>query len=453
MGTTRDDGSQQSMWVSAADLPRGGGHPFYERLNRILEAAGFDAFVEGLCAQFYAAKMGRPGLAPGRYFRLLLIGYFEGLDSEREIAWRAADSLGLRAFLRLALPASPPDHSTISRTRRLFSVEAHQAVFGWVLERLAESGLVSGKTLGIDATTLEANAAMRSIVRRDTGEDYTAFLTRLAQASGIETPTAADLARFDRKRKKKTSNKDWTHPHDPDAKVAKMKDGSTHMAHKVEHAVDMETGAVVGVTVQGADQGDTATLVETLVTAAEQVEAVLPEGAGVEEVVADKGYHSNETLVDLAAVGVRSHIAEPERGRRNWKGREEARDAVYGNRRRIRSERGRRLQRRRGELVERPFAHLYETGGMRGVYLRGHPNILKRLLVHVAGLNLGLLLRQVIGVGTPRGLQGRAAAGVWALIGPFVGLWNGLERLLTRFRPDLARITALSRRRPLQPAI
>ena len=453
MGTTRDDGSQQSMWVSAADLPRGGGHPFYERLNRILEAAGFDAFVEGLCAQFYAAKMGRPGLAPGRYFRLLLIGYFEGLDSEREIAWRAADSLGLRAFLRLALPASPPDHSTISRTRRLFSVEAHQAVFGWVLEQLAESGLVSGKTLGIDATTLEANAAMRSIVRRDTGEDYTAFLTRLAQASGIETPTAADLARFDRKRKKKTSNKDWTHPHDPDAKVAKMKDGSTHMAHKVEHAVDMETGAVVGVTVQGADQGDTATLVETLVTAAEQVEAVLPEGAGVEEVVADKGYHSNETLVDLAAVGVRSHIAEPERGRRNWKGREEARDAVYGNRRRIRSERGRRLQRRRGELVERPFAHLYETGGMRRVYLRGHPNILKRLLVHVAGLNLGLLLRQVIGVGTPRGLQGRAAAGVWALIGLFVGLRSGLERLLTRFRPDSARITALSLRRPLQPAI
>ena len=453
MGTTRDDGSQQSMWVSAADLPRGGGHPFYERLNRILEAAGFDAFVEGLCAQFYAAKMGRPGLAPGRYFRLLLIGYFEGLDSEREIAWRAADSLGLRAFLRLALPASPPDHSTISRTRRLFSVEAHQAVFGWVLEQLAESGLVSGKTLGIDATTLEANAAMRSIVRRDTGEDYTAFLTRLAQASGIETPTAADLARFDRKRKKKTSNKDWTHPHDPDAKVAKMKDGSTHMAHKVEHAVDMETGAVVGVTVQGADQGDTATLVETLVTAAEQVEAVLPEGAGVEEVVADKGYHSNETLVDLAAVGVRSHIAEPDRGRRNWKGREEARDAVYGNRRRIRSERGRRLQRRRGELVERPFAHLYETGGMREVYLRGHPNILKRLLVHVAGLNLGLLLRQVIGVGTPRGLQGRAAAGVWALIGLFVGLRSGLERLLTRFRPNSARITALSRRRPLQPAI
>ena len=247
MGTTRDDGSQQSMWVATTDLPRNAGHPFYERLNRILSAAGFDAFVEGLCARFYTT-MGRPGLAPGRYFRLLLLGYFEGLDSERAIAWRAADSLSLRAFLHLAPPAAPPDHSTISRTRRLFPVETHQVVFTWVLQQLAEAGLVQGKTVGIDATTLEANAAMRSIVRRDTGEDYTAFLTRLAKVSGIETPTAADLARFDWKRKKKTSNKEWTHPHDPDAKVAKMKDGRTHMAHKAEHAVDLETGAVVGVT-------------------------------------------------------------------------------------------------------------------------------------------------------------------------------------------------------------
>ena len=300
MGRVRDDGSQQSMWVATADLPQSAGHPFYERLNRILEAAGFDALVEGLCAPFYAV-MGRPSPAPGRYFRLLLIGYFEGLDSERGIAWRAEDSLSMRAFLRLAAPAAPPDHSTISRTRRLFPVETHQAVFTWVLEQLAGAGLVAGKTLGVDATTLAANAAMRSIVRRDTGGDYTAFLTRLAKASGIETPTAEELARFDRKRKKKTSNQDWTHPHDPDAKVAKMKDGSTHLAHKVEHAVDLETGAVVGVTIQGADKGDTATMAETLVTATEQVETVLPEAAGVAEVVADKGYHSNETMVDPAA--------------------------------------------------------------------------------------------------------------------------------------------------------
>ena len=288
MGTTRDDGSQPAMWVATADLPRGAGHPFFERLNQILGAAGFDAFVETLCMPFYAT-MGRSSLAPGRYFRLLLLGYFEGLDSERAIAWRAADSLSLRAFLRLAPPAAPPDHSTISRTRRLLSVETHQAVFTWVLQQLADAGLVRGKTVGIDATTLEANAALRSIVRRDTGEDYTAFLARLAEASGIATPTRAELARFDRSRKqKKTSNADWTHPHDPDAKIAKMKDGRTHLAHKAEQAVDLETGAIVGVTVQGADTGDTTTLVETLITAAAQVEAVQPDGAGIEEVVGDK---------------------------------------------------------------------------------------------------------------------------------------------------------------------
>ena len=245
--------------------------------------------------------------------------------------------------------------------------------------------MVQGKTLGIDATTLEANAAMRAIVRRDTGEDYNAFLTRLAQASGIETPTAEELARFDRKRKKKMSNEEWTHPHDPDSKIAKMKDGSTHMAHKVEHAVDLGTGAVVGLTLQGAEKGDTETVVETAITAAEQVEAVLPEGSGVAEMVGDKGYHSNETLVGLAAVGVRSYISEPDRGRRSWEDHPEARDPVYGNRRRIRGKRGRRLLRSRGERVERTFAHAYETGGMRRVHLRGHPNILKRLLVHVGG--------------------------------------------------------------------
>ena len=256
------------MWVATADLPQGGGHPFYERLNQILNAAGFDAFVEQLCAPFYA-RMGRPSLAPGRYFRLLLVGYFEGLDSERAIAWRAADSLSLRSFLRLAPPASPPDHSTISRTRRLLSVEAHEAVFAWVVQQLADAGLVRGTTVGIDATTLEANAALRSIVRRDTGEDSPSFLTRLAEASGMATPTRAELARFDRPRKKKTSNADWTHPHDPDARVTKMKDGRTHLAHKAEHTVDLVTGAVVGVTVQGADTGDTASMVETPIAAAE----------------------------------------------------------------------------------------------------------------------------------------------------------------------------------------
>jgi transposase len=356
--------------------------------------------------------MGRPSLAPGRYFRLLLLGYFEGLDSERAIAWRAADSLSIRSFLGLELHEPSPDHSTISRTRRLIDVETHRAVFTWVLQRLADGGLVKGHTIGIDATTLEANAALRSIVRRDTGEAYQEFLTHLARASGIETPTREDLARLDRQRPKKGSNAEWTHPHDPDAKITKMKDGRTHLAHKAEHAVDLETGAVVAVTIQGADAGDTTTSVETLIEAAEQIETVVPDGEGPVEVVADKGYHSNQVMVDLEAVGLRSYIAEPDRGRRNWQDHPEARDAVYRNRRRIRSARGRRLLRQRGERLERPFAHLYRTGRMRRVHLRGHANILKRVLVQAGACNLGLLMRTWFGVGTPRGLQGCRAVSI-----------------------------------------
>jgi transposase len=297
-----------------------------------------------------------------------------------------------------------------------------------VQERLVEGGLLKGRTVAIDATTLEANAAMRSIVRRDTAETYQEFLTRLAQASGIETPTRDDLARLDRKRKKKTSNKDWTNPYDPDAKVAKMKDGRTHLAHKAEHAVDLETGAIVAVTLQGADAGDTTTIVETAIAAAEQVEdaqASVTEPQPLEEIIADKGYHSNQTMVDLDAVRIRSYIAEPDRGPRDWSEAPEAQAPVYGNRRRIRGRRGRRLLRQRGERIERSFAHLYDTGGMRRTHLRGHTNILKRLLIHAGGFNLGLVMRHLIGVGTPRGLQGRLAAAIAVV----VALWTLVEDL------------------------
>ena len=428
------------MWIATSDLPTTAAHPFYERLNRILDDAGFDTHVEALCAPFYAPTMGRPSLAPGRYFRLLLVGYFEGLDSERAIAWRAADSFALRHFLSLELPDAPPDHSTISRTRRLIDLETHQAVFTWILQRLAEAGLVKGQTIGIDATTLEANAALRSIVRRETGETYQDFLTHLAQASGIETPTRADLARLDRTRPKKGSNDDWTHPHDPDAKITKLKDGRTHLAHKAEHAVDLETGAVVAVTVQDADAGDLTTSIETMIDAAETIETVVPDGDGLKEVVADKGYHSNQELVDLEAVGVRSYISEPDRGRRNWKGKADARDAVYRNRRRIHGARGQRLLRLRGERLERPFAHLYETGRLRRVYLRGHRNILKRVLLHAAALNLGLLMRTLTGVGTPRSLQGHAAAllrTLWSLIRLPETLWDAIWTPYRRLTPSL----------------
>ncbi len=423
MGRRKDRARTPGLWIATNELPPTGGHPFYQRLNQVLDAHAFDEFVEAQCAPFYATTVGRPSLTPGTYFRLLLIGYFEGIDSERGIAWRTADSLALRGFLGLGLDEVPPEHSTISRTRRLIDVETHRAVFTWILQVLATADLIKGKTIGIDATTLEANAALRSIVRRDSGETYQEFLTRLAQASGIETPTRADLARLDRKRPKKGRNTEWRHPHDPDARITKMKDGRTHLAHKAEHAVDMETGAIVGVTVHGADQGDTTTIADTVTAAAEDLEAVAAvtdgQTAVIEEIVTDKGYHSNQVLVDLAALDLRTYIAEPDRGRRTWKKKPAARDAVYANRRRIRGTRGLALLRRRSEYLERPNAHLYNTGGLRRTHLRGTTNILKRLLVHVGGFNLGLFMRSRFGIGTPRGLQGRLAV----IMGLIVAWW------------------------------
>jgi transposase len=416
MGTRKQREKQEDIWIAHTELPSAPGHPFYQRLNELLEGEKFDEFVEGRCAKFYAAKYGRRSLTPGIYFRSLLLGYFEGISSERGIAWQLADSLGLRRFVGIGLDEDTPDHTTISRTRRLIDVETHREVFGWVLGVLADRGLLKGKRIAIDATTLEANAAMRSIVRRDTGESYEEFLRGLAKASGIETPTREDLVRLDRKRKKRSSNKEWKSPADGDARIAKMKDGRTHLAHKAEHAVDLDTGAVVAVTLQGADRGDTKTVDETLgeagMAVAEQVEREVelrPQEkpkvnvAGIEETVADKGYHSGAVMERMKGYGVRSYIPEKKQeGQRHWKGKPAEQQAVYANRRRVRGEYGKSLLRRRGELVERSFAHCYETGGMRRTHLRGHENILKRQLVHVGAFNLSLILRKVLGAGTPR---------------------------------------------------
>jgi transposase len=347
-----------------------------------------------------------------------LIGYFEGIDSERGIAWRLADSLSLRSFCGYGLTDATPNHSTISRNRRLIDTETHQAVFTWVLKALAKEGLVKGETVGIDATTLEANAAMRSLVRRDTGAGYEDYLKELAQSSGIETPTRADLARLDRKRKKKASNDDWQNPNDPDARITKMKDGRTHLSHKAEHAVDLESQAVLAVTIQPADRGDGESLPKTLVATLDELVQLAEDEETREEIsdrllaetVLDKGYHSNRALLLQRKIGIRSYCSEPKRGRRKWAGKAEEQAAVYANRRRIRGKRGKALLRLRGERLERPFAHCYETGGMRRIHLRGHPNILKRILIHAAGFNLSLVMRELLGFGKPRsGKRLRAA--------------------------------------------
>ena len=425
MGTRKKRERQEDLWYGG-ELPTAPGHPFYKRLNEVLDNAKFDAFCEANCASFYHDKLGRPSLPPGQYFRVMMIGFFEGLDSERGIAWRLADSLTLRQFLSIGLDEKTPDHVTISRTRRLLDGETHQRTFTWVLERLAQGGLIKGKTIGVDSTTLEANAAMKSIVRRDTGESYMTYLKRLAEAEGIEAKDAAALLRMDRKRKKKTSNEDWKSPSDGDAEITKLKDGRTALAYKAENAVDMETGAIVAVTTHGGAAADTATVEETVMEAGVAVAGLLaektPDGTlevhseGVEEVVADKGYHSNEVMVGIAGMGVRSYVAEPDRGRRNWDGKEAEKKAVYGNRRRVQGERGKRLQRRRGERIERNFAHQFDSGGLDRLYVRGLENTHKKFLIQAAACNLALLMRSTYGSGKPRAAHDRAVAAILTIL-------------------------------------
>ena len=443
MGTRKRRERQEELFLASSEVVATPAHAFYERLNQFLDEHRFDQNVEHLCRRYYKGRLGRPSITPGVYFRALLLGYFEGIDSERGIAWRLADSLSMRKFIGYGLTEQTPDHSTLSRTRRLYAVETHKAVFRWVLKILAGKGLVEGKTVSVDATMLEANAALRSLVRRDNGQPYEEYLRELAKAAGIEDPTREQLARLDRKRKKKGSNKEWKNPYDPDARITRMKDGSTHMGHKAEHAVDLSSGALLAVTVQGTDEGDTATLSQTLAEAGEAVaemiefEAVTTPLAepkvhlgGLEEVVADKGYHSGEVMVALHTVGCRSYIPEPQRGRRNWEGKRDQQKQVYANRRRVRGKRSKRLQRRRSELTERSMAHLYETGGMRRVHLKGRENILKRLLVHAGGFNLALLLRQLFGVGKPRRTQGASGP----LLAHLVSLLICLREVVTGFR-------------------
>lgn len=423
---------QESLWIPTTELPVAPGNPFYTRLNALLREADFDSKVEALCEPFYASGKGRPSIAPGVYMRMLMVGYFEGLDSERGIAWRCADSLSLKEFLGIRIEEPTPNHSSLSRIRTRLDLDTHQAAFDLVLAIVAKKGLLKGKALGVDSSTMEANAALRSIVRRDDGRGYNEFLTDLAEEAGIETPTREDLVKVDKKRPKKGSNAEWESRTDPEARITRMKNGSTHLAHAVEHAVDMETGAIIGATIQDAVVGDTTTIYGTLTRAFEALITVIanPEvtgGTSLEfgkEIVADKGYHSNDTMEAFAEAGCRSYISEPDRGGRRWEGKEEARDATYENRRRMTRKKGKALMRKRGELIERSFAHTLESGAMRRAHLRGQENIMKRYHLHTAAFNLGLVMRSIVGAGTPKGLNARAeglCAAVAASIGGAIG--------------------------------
>jgi len=399
---------QQEAWVATTELPKSPGHPFYKKLNTLLAEAGFDEWLETLCAPYYATTMGRESIPPGVYFRMVLIGYFEGIGSQRGIAWRCSDSRSLAEFLGVPVHEETPDHSSLSRIHGRLPLEVHEAMFVFVLRLAAEKNLLRGKTVSVDSTMLEADAAMKSIVRRETGEDWKTYLRGLAAEAGLENPTDEELRRFDKNREdKKVSNDDWVSPNDPESRIARMKDGTTHPAYKAEHVVDLETDLVLAAVIYEANRADTETLAESVVQAQiNVVQAGSP--ANIQEAVADKGYHSADQLATVnESLGIRTYIPEPKRKSPwKWSERTEAeRRAVTSNHRRVRGERSKKLQRRRSELTERTFAHVCETGGARRCWLHGMLEVSKRYLMQVAARNLGLIMRKLFGMGTPRGLQ------------------------------------------------
>jgi transposase len=399
---------QADLWIATTDLPKSPGHVFYEKLNALLAEADFDRTVEELCKEYYAKEVGRESIPPGIYFRMLFVGYFEELDSQRGIAWRCSDSFSLRAFLGIPLDKATPDHSSLSNIRQRLPLLVHERVFALVLKVAQDKKLLKGKTIAVDSTTLEANAAMKAIVRKETGEDWKEYVKRLMAEEGIDDPNDEEIRRFDRKRKKKVSNKDWESPVDADSRIAKMKDGRTHLAYKAEHAVDLESEFVLSAAIHPADQADSATLVPSILQA--QTNLVLAGSTQeVEEAVADKGYHKAETLSECKELDTRTYIPEPKRENRNWEDKPESwRKATEANGRRVQGDRSKRLQRLRSEYVERSFAHICETGGGRRTWLRGLEKVTKRYLAQVAAHNLGLLMRKLSGKGKPRTLQGAA---------------------------------------------
>ena len=431
---------QEPLFVTTDQLTPSAGHPFYQRLNALLDEAGFDHWAEKRCLEFYASDepRGRPSLPPGVYFRMLLIGYFEGLDSQRGIAWRCSDSLSLRQFLGIPLGESTPDHSTLTNTRKRLPTEVFDQVFEFVLGIATAKKLITGTTVGVDSTTLEANAAMRSIVRRDTGEDWDTYVTRLMREEGVigteESPSKEEIIRYDRKRKGKTaSNADWESSTDADARIARMKDGTTHLAYKAEHVVDLDSDLILAAEIYPADQADTATLADSLMAAQIHLDEAGAEVV-IAEAAADKGYHAVAALEMCDFLEVRTYIPEPERAHPIKLADQPPaeRRALGNNRRRMERPKGKALQRRRSEVVERTFAHLCETGGCRRTHLRGRANVTTRYRIAAAAHNLGRILRRLTGVGKPRALQGSAGGVAGRRSRLWARGWGRRERLPRR---------------------
>jgi len=444
---------QESLFIATDQLAHSPAHPFYRRLNSLLAEAGFDPWIEQRCWPYYEhdEPRGRKSTPPGVYFRMLLVGYFENIDSQRGIAWRCGDSLALRQFLGVPLDEGTPDHSTMTYTRKRLPPEVFEEMFQFVLRIADAKKLLSGQTVGVDSTTLEANAAMKSIVRKDTGEDWKEYVTRLMREDGAieseQEPTDDEVRRYDKKRKNKTvSNAEWESSTDGDARIAKMKDGRTHLAYKAEHVVDLTSDLVLSAAIYPANHADPATLADSVLQAQVNVKEAGSD-ATIQDVAADKGYHAADTIEMCDFLDVRSYIPEPRRAHESkWTDKpDEHRRAVLNNRRRVKRAKSKALQRRRSEVVERTFAHICDTGGARRSWLRGFDNVRKRYLMTAAAHNLGRIMRLLNGIGKPKSLQGE---GGLAALAQLLAEWlqtvgASLSELASRITQSLTKLVSV----------
>jgi len=408
MFSAKKKAAQSEFWIPADQVVSSAKSGFYAKLEETLESFGFAAKVRALCAPAYdKSGVGRPGIDPVVYLKMVMVGFFEDLPSERAIAARCADSMSIRAFLKYELNEKTPEHSSFTVIRQRLGLEIYEGIFTLTLQVLREHGLLRGKNLGIDSSVIEANASLRALVHRNTEEQYWDYVKRLAAESGIDPEDAAAVRKFDRHRPGKGSNQEWVNPNDPDAKIGRTKDGATDMIYKPEAVVDLDTGAIVQAQVHAGDQADH----KEMATRVLEAQQIINQAAGekldtltVNTVTSDKGYYAVNELQALQQEDIRTVIADPIDNRRLDKLETDQKKAVQAARRSVKSKSGKDLLRRRGMHIERSFAHILDSGGMRRTTLRGWENLNKRFKLAAAFYNLSQLMRKLFGIGTPKQL-------------------------------------------------
>ena len=420
---------QTSFWIATEELQVKPQITFFSKLDSLLEDIDFGKKIRKLCKPYYSDKTNcRPPIDPEVYFKMMTIGFFENIQSQRGIAARCADSLSIRDFLGYSINEATPDHSTLSETRYRLPVSVYSQIFSIILKALKDNGLVKGENLAFDSSIIEANASLLCLQNRMTEESYAEYIKQLAQEAGVNPEDKAAVARFDRKRKgRKTSNKEWYNPFDTDAKIGQTKDGATDMIYKPEHVVDLDTSAIIDADVLLGDTGDTNNLSERVVNAQIRLNDI-SENPVVEKpaetITADKGYYSVQEITEIQCLGFETVIPDKEFKRNMSKLSDEQALSVELAHSSIASKEGKALLKKRGSHVERSFAHVLDSGGERRTTLRGLENNRKRYLIATACYNLSLLMRTIFGVGTLKQALANANLLFNFIVKPFLSLQN-----------------------------